>query len=168
MYSPGKHPACQQSCSHSICRWMNVGSMKCVCACISLGCNCVTQPSPTPHHFSMHYLMTLSVAKVMCGALLEWYCPGNLSTGRKMCRSVELSTASLMPTVTTQTTDTQIQLAVQISDVTDTSPPVSQSVTLPSSIHCHCVLCTTSEVSYTRRSEISNQTYLPHSCLYHC
>jgi len=58
---------------------MNVGSVKRArvraCARIGLGCNCRTQPFP--HHFLMHYLMTLPVAKVMFGALVEQYCPGN-------------------------------------------------------------------------------------------
>jgi hypothetical protein len=114
----------------------------CVCVCthasIRLGCNCRIQPCP--HHFLMHYLMALKVAKVMYGALVEWYCPGNWSTGRKICPSVELSTASLVPTVITLTTDIQVHMAVQISNLIDTSPHPVNHLSLASSIYSESII----------------------------
>jgi len=56
-----------------------------------------------------------------------------------MCPSVELSTASLVPTVTTHTTDIQVHMVVHISDLKDISPPVNH-LSLASSIHSETII----------------------------
>jgi hypothetical protein len=148
---------------------MNFGSVKRVRVCvrarvrararIGLGCNCRTQPSP--HHSLMHYLMTLSVAKVMFGALVERYCPGNLKYWEKdvpKCWAIHRKSRAhcYNPDYWYPSTHGCANFK-SYWHIT----PSSQSFIL-GFIHSfwiyHCVVCTICIVSHTRRYKFSNKT----------